>query len=112
MIPISDDNPTMRFPLVTIALLVAMGAVWVLVQGAGLSPTLLAASVCNLGLVAGEITCTKITQMNSTLTRTRGYSIRYAPSTPEMAPEAPTMGTGDAGSMATWVAAAARPHTK
>ena len=56
MIPISDDNPTMRFPLVTVALLVAMGAVWVLVQGAGLSPTVLAASVCNLGLVAGEIT--------------------------------------------------------
>ena len=56
MIPISDDNPTMRFPLVTIALLVAMGTVWVLIQGAGLSPTVLAASVCNLGLVAGEIT--------------------------------------------------------
>jgi membrane associated rhomboid family serine protease len=56
MIPISDDNPTLRFPLVTIALLVAMGLVWVLVQGAGLSPTVLAASVCNLGLVPGEFT--------------------------------------------------------
>ena len=56
MIPISDDNPTMRFPLVTLALLVVMGLVWVLVQGAGLDPTLLAASVCNLGLVAGELT--------------------------------------------------------
>jgi membrane associated rhomboid family serine protease len=56
MIPISDDNPTLRFPLVTIVLLVALGAVWVLVQGAGFSPTTLAASVCNLGLVAGELT--------------------------------------------------------
>jgi membrane associated rhomboid family serine protease len=56
VIPISDDNSTLRFPLVTIALLVAMGLVWVMVQGAGLSPTVLAASVCNLGLVAGEIT--------------------------------------------------------
>ena len=56
MIPISDDNPTLRFPtLVTIALLVALGAVWVLVQGAGFSPTVLAASVCNLGLVPGEL---------------------------------------------------------
>ena len=56
MIPISDDNRILRFPLVTIALLVAMGAVWVLIQGAGLSPTVLAASVCNLGLVPGELT--------------------------------------------------------
>jgi membrane associated rhomboid family serine protease len=56
MIPISDDNTTLRFPLVTIALLVVMGLVWVLIQGAGLSSTVLAASVCNLGLVAGELT--------------------------------------------------------
>ena len=56
MIPISDDNRTLRFPLVTIALLVAMGLVWVLIQGAGLSQTVLAASVCNLGLVPGELT--------------------------------------------------------
>jgi membrane associated rhomboid family serine protease len=56
MIPISDDNPTLRFPLVTIALLVAIGAVWVLIQGAGLSPLTLAVSVCDLGLVPGELT--------------------------------------------------------
>ena len=56
MIPISDDNRTLRFPLVTIALLVVMGLVWVLIQGAGLSSTVLAASVCNLGLVPGELT--------------------------------------------------------
>jgi membrane associated rhomboid family serine protease len=56
MIPLSDDNPTLRVPVVTIALLVLIGAVWVLVQGADLDARLLAASVCNYGLVAGEIT--------------------------------------------------------
>jgi membrane associated rhomboid family serine protease len=56
MIPLGDDNPTVRVPVVTIFLLVAMFAVWVLVQGAGLDESLLAASVCNLGLVPGELT--------------------------------------------------------
>ncbi len=40
----------------TWGLLFLMGAAWVLVQGAGLDAGVLAASVCNLGLVAGEIT--------------------------------------------------------
>ena len=56
MIPISDDNPTLRTPIVTIALLIALGAVWILVQGAGFDPQALAASVCNWGMVPGEIT--------------------------------------------------------
>jgi membrane associated rhomboid family serine protease len=56
MIPISDDNPTLRLPVVTIALLVMLGFVWIFVQGAGLSPVALAASACNLGLVPGELT--------------------------------------------------------
>jgi membrane associated rhomboid family serine protease len=56
MIPLSDENPTLRFPLVTVMILVALGAVWVLVQGAGLDPVALARSVCNLGLVPGELT--------------------------------------------------------
>ncbi len=56
MIPISDDNPTLRTPVVTILLLLALGAVWVFAQGAGLQPEVLAASVCNLGLVPGELT--------------------------------------------------------
>jgi membrane associated rhomboid family serine protease len=56
MIPLSDDNPTLRTPVVTILLLIIMGAVWIFVQGAGLDDRALAASVCNLGLVAGEIT--------------------------------------------------------
>jgi membrane associated rhomboid family serine protease len=56
MIPISDDNPTLRTPVVTAALLVLIVAAWVLVQGAGLDFRTLAASVCNFGLVAGELT--------------------------------------------------------
>jgi len=56
MIPISDDNPTLRTPVVTAALLTLIGAAWWLVQGAGFDVQALAASVCNFGLVAGEIT--------------------------------------------------------
>lgn len=55
MFPISDDNPTLRTPVMTIALLVLTWAVWLLVQGAG-SPQALAFSVCDLGLVPGELT--------------------------------------------------------
>lgn len=56
MIPLGDDNPTVRVPVVTIFLIVAMFAIWVLVQGAGTDEGLLAASVCNLGMVPGELT--------------------------------------------------------
>lgn len=56
MIPLSDDNPRLRRPVVTIGLLLAMAAAWVFVQGAGLDPGRLAATVCDYGLVAGEIT--------------------------------------------------------
>lgn len=56
MIPLSDDNPTLRTPFVTYALLLAIGAAWIFVQGAGFDPQVLAASVCNYGLVAGELT--------------------------------------------------------
>lgn len=56
MIPLSDDNPTLRTPVTTIGLLGLIAAAWVLLQGAGLDSRTLAASVCNLGLVPGEIT--------------------------------------------------------
>jgi membrane associated rhomboid family serine protease len=56
MIPLYDENPTLRTPIVTIALLAALGAVWVFVQGAGFDEVALATSVCNLGLVPGELT--------------------------------------------------------
>lgn len=56
MIPISDENPTLRTPIITYALLGLIGGVWFLVQRAGLNAVELAASVCNLGLVPGELT--------------------------------------------------------
>jgi membrane associated rhomboid family serine protease len=56
VIPLSDDNPTLRAPVVTVGLLGLIGAVWLLVQGAGFDPLRLGASVCNLGLVPGELT--------------------------------------------------------
>jgi membrane associated rhomboid family serine protease len=56
MFPISDDNPTLRFPLVTVTILIALALAWVFVQGAGFDERVLAASVCNLGLVPGELT--------------------------------------------------------
>jgi membrane associated rhomboid family serine protease len=40
----------------TYAILAAIGAVWLLVQGAGFDEQALAASVCNLGMVPGELT--------------------------------------------------------
>jgi membrane associated rhomboid family serine protease len=56
MIPLSDENPTLRFPLVTCLLLASLAVSWFFVQGAGLNESTLAASVCNLGLVPGELT--------------------------------------------------------
>lgn len=56
VIPIGDENHTVRTPIVTYLLLASLVAVWFLVQGAGFDEMTLIASVCNLGLVAGEIT--------------------------------------------------------
>jgi membrane associated rhomboid family serine protease len=56
MIPISDENPTLRTPIMTWLLLGAMFAVWLVVQGGGMDSATLAKSVCNLGMVPGEIT--------------------------------------------------------
>jgi membrane associated rhomboid family serine protease len=58
MFPIGDENHTIRTPWMTYLLLAALAAVWVLVQGAGFNELALTSSVCNLGLVAGEITGT------------------------------------------------------
>ena len=55
MFPYHDENETQRTPIVTMALIAANAAVWVLVQGAG-SELPLARSVCNLGLIPGELT--------------------------------------------------------
>src|SRR6266478_2360186 len=55
MFPYRDENVTLRTPIATFALIGVNVAVWVLVQGAG-SPMPLAESVCNLGLIAAELT--------------------------------------------------------
>jgi membrane associated rhomboid family serine protease len=56
MIPIGTDVPALRRPVVTIAILGVLGLVWVFYQAAGLVPVTLVASVCELGLVPGELT--------------------------------------------------------
>lgn len=56
MIPLSDENLYLRPPVMTWLLLAAMFAVWVFVEGAGFNDYTLMASVCNLGMVPGEIT--------------------------------------------------------
>jgi len=55
MLPYRDENHTLRTPVVTFALIGLNLLAWLLVQGAG-SAGALAASVCNLGLVPGELT--------------------------------------------------------
>ena len=59
MIPISDDNPTLHTPWMTWAILVAMFATWIFVQGAGFEELRLAQSVCNLGMVPAELLHTR-----------------------------------------------------
>jgi membrane associated rhomboid family serine protease len=53
--PIRDENPTLRTPVMVIALIAANAAAWVLLQGAGFG-TQLEVSVCELGLIPGELT--------------------------------------------------------
>ncbi len=55
MFPYHDENTTQRTPVITIAIIVANALMWLLVQGAG-SAYALAASVCDLGLIPGEVT--------------------------------------------------------
>lgn len=55
VLPYRDENDTVRTPVVTIALIALNVMVWLLVQGAG-ADHVVAASVCNLGLVPGELT--------------------------------------------------------
>ena len=55
MIPYHDENETQRPAYVTMALIAACVVAWLLVQGAG-GEMPLAASVCNYGLIPGELT--------------------------------------------------------
>ena len=56
MIPLSDENPTLRAPIMNYVILIGIAATWILYQGAGFDEYALVASVCNLGLVPGELT--------------------------------------------------------
>ncbi len=55
MIPYHDENETRRTPVVTWGLIALNILVWLGLQGAGTMPAL-AESVCDLGLIAGELT--------------------------------------------------------
>ena len=55
MFPYHDENETQRTPYVTMAFIVANVLTWLVVQGAG-SDLALAESVCELGLIPGELT--------------------------------------------------------
>jgi membrane associated rhomboid family serine protease len=55
MFPYHDENQTQNTPFLTIALIALNIFVWIFVQGAGAFYPL-SASVCNLGLIPGELT--------------------------------------------------------
>ena len=55
MFPYHDENQTQSTPVLTVALIAITVAVWLFIQGAG-SFMSLSASVCNLGLIPGELT--------------------------------------------------------
>lgn len=55
MIPLSDENPTLNTPWMTWLIIGVTIGVWFLIQGAG-NPPAVAVSVCELGMVPGEIT--------------------------------------------------------
>jgi len=52
--PYRDENETVRAPVVTVAIIALNAVVWIFAQGAG-SAYQLAASVCNYGLIPGEL---------------------------------------------------------
>ena len=54
MIPIRDDNPQIRVPWVTYAIVVLNVLAWVLLQGVGSEPAL-TRSICQLGMIPGDL---------------------------------------------------------
>jgi len=56
VIPLSDEHPTLRTPVMTYAIIAINVFVWFYFQGAGFSEPQLAASVCNFGMVPAELT--------------------------------------------------------
>jgi len=55
VLPYKDENPTDLTPAVTVGLIIVNTVVWLLVQGGGVSPEQLVRSVCELGLIPGEV---------------------------------------------------------
>ncbi|HEV3486862.1 MAG TPA: rhomboid family intramembrane serine protease, partial [Vicinamibacterales bacterium] len=55
MFPYHDENQTLRTPIVTFVLIALIVCMWLFVQGAGATLPL-ARSVCDLGLIPGELT--------------------------------------------------------
>jgi membrane associated rhomboid family serine protease len=56
MIPLGDNIRPARKPVMTYLLLAGTWAVWLLVQKGGFDPQVVAQTVCNFGMVPGEIT--------------------------------------------------------
>ena len=54
MFPIRDDNPHIRVPYATLAIIGLNVLVWILLQGAGVEPQL-SRSICQLALIPGEL---------------------------------------------------------
>ena len=54
MFPIRDENPQLRVSFVTFAIIAANVAAWILLQGLGSDPAL-SRSICQLGLIPGDI---------------------------------------------------------
>ncbi len=54
MFPLSDDNPTLRIAFVNFGIIALNVASWIWLQGLGTDPHL-SGSVCDLGLVPGEL---------------------------------------------------------
>jgi membrane associated rhomboid family serine protease len=79
MFPVSDENPTFRTPVVTIGLIGAMLAVWVLVQGGGVTESTLAETVCRLGLIPAALTHLRPAGNPLELVDGMTCSIRYGP---------------------------------
>jgi len=54
MFPLRDENPQLRVPVVTFAIVALNAAVWILIQGLGSEPAL-SKSICRLGLIPGDV---------------------------------------------------------
>jgi membrane associated rhomboid family serine protease len=78
MIPYHDENATVRPAYVTMVLIAACTLTWLIVQGAG-EEISLAASVCNLGLIPGELTETLRAGMSFPMSETLACVIDPGP---------------------------------